>query len=84
MIHCQTRKRGLIDKFFKLGLSVSYNRILSISADITNSLGRQYQNNGFVCPSSLRESLVTLAAVDNIDYNPSTTSVKSSFHGTGI
>ncbi|CAC5423003.1 unnamed protein product [Mytilus coruscus] len=84
MIHCQTRKRGLIDKFFKLGLSVSYTRILSISADITNSLCRQYQNDGFVCPSSLREGLFTLAAVDNIDHNPSATSAKSSFHGTGI
>ncbi|VDI22412.1 Hypothetical predicted protein [Mytilus galloprovincialis] len=32
VIHCQTRKRGLIDKMYKLGLSVSYDRIfISIS-----------------------------------------------------
>ena len=28
MIHAQTRKHGLIDKLFKLGLGVSYDRVL--------------------------------------------------------
>ena len=32
----------------------------------------------------LRSSLFTTAAVDNIDYNPSSATAKDSFHGTGI
>ncbi|CAG2215325.1 unnamed protein product [Mytilus edulis] len=54
VIHCQTRKRGLIDKLYKLGLSVSYDRILSVSASLTNTLCKQYQEDGYVCPPSLR------------------------------
>ena len=37
-----------------------------------------------VCPSNLRLHLFTTAAVDNIDHNPSSTTVHDSFHGTGI
>ncbi|CAG2256073.1 unnamed protein product [Mytilus edulis] len=84
VIHCQTRKRGLIDKLYKLGLSVSYDRILSVSASLTNTLCKQYQEDGYVCPPSLRLGLFTTAAVDNIDHNPSSTTAKDSFHGTGI
>ncbi|CAC5388314.1 unnamed protein product [Mytilus coruscus] len=46
VIHCQTRKRGLIDKMYKLGLSVSYDRILSVSPSLTNTLCKQYQEDG--------------------------------------
>ena len=37
-----------------------------------------------VCPPELKERLFTTAAVDNIDYNPSSTTASGSFHGTGI
>ncbi|CAC5399642.1 unnamed protein product [Mytilus coruscus] len=84
VIHCQTRKRELIDKMYKVGLSVSYDRILSVSASLTNTLCKQYQEDGYVCPPSLRIGLFTTAAVDNIDHNPSSTTAKDSFHGTGI
>lgn len=36
------------------------------------------------CPSILRKGIFTTSAVDNIDHNPSSTTAKSSFHGTGI
>ena len=32
----------------------------------------------------MRHNLFTTAAVDNIDHNPSSTTAKDSFHGTGI
>lgn len=38
MIHTKTRKRGLIDKMFHLGLSVSYDRVLQISTDLGNTI----------------------------------------------
>ena len=32
----------------------------------------------------MRRGLFTIAAVDNIDHNPSSATAKASFHGTGI
>ena len=45
---------------------------------------KQFNNDGVVCPPKLQSSLFTTAAVDNIDYNPSSAMAKDSFHGTGI
>ncbi|CAC5409959.1 unnamed protein product [Mytilus coruscus] len=67
MVHCQTRKRGIMDKLFHLGLSVSYDRVFSVSPYLTKVLSKQYQEDGFVFPSSLKKGLFTTAAVDNID-----------------
>ena len=84
MVHCQTIKRDLVDKLFQLGLSVSYDRVLTISTCVANGLTEQYTEHGVVCPPALRKNLYTTAAVDNIDHNPSATTAKDSFHGTGI
>ena len=84
MVHCQTRKRDLVDKLFHLGLSISYDRVLAISTSLANGLNEQYEEQGVVCPPALRKNLYTTAAVDNIDHNPSATKAKDSFHGTGI
>ena len=35
-------------------------------------------------PTQLRRGLFTAGALDNLDHNPSSTSAKDSFHGTGI
>ena len=37
-----------------------------------------------MCPPKLRCGVFTSAAVDNIDYNPTSSTAKDSFHGTGI
>ena len=37
-----------------------------------------------VCPLNLNCGLFTVGALDNIDYNPSSTTAQGSFHGTGI
>ncbi|KAL9972875.1 hypothetical protein ACROYT_G019259 [Oculina patagonica] len=83
-IHGATRDRSLIDAFFKLGMCISYDRVLSISTDIANSVTTRYEREAVVCPSKLRNGLFTTAAVDNIDHNPSSTTSKDSFHGTAI
>ena len=44
----------------------------------------RYDKDGVVCPSKLRDGIFTIAAVDNIDHNPSSTSRHDSFHGTAI
>jgi hypothetical protein len=65
-------------------MSISYDRLLSISTEITNSVIKRYEREGVICPSKLKEGLLTTAAVDNIDHNPSSTSSHDSFHGTAI
>jgi len=37
-----------------------------------------------VVPIQLRHGLFTISALDNLDHNPSSTTSKGSFHGTGI
>ena len=84
LIHAKTRKRGLIDKMYDLGLSISYDRVLTISKNLGNEVCARYEADHVVCPTNLRCGLFTTSAVDNIDHNPSSTTAQGSFHGTGI
>lgn len=83
-VHSKTRMRGLIDTMFDLGLCISYDRILSISTNLANKVCLIYEEDDVVCPPQLQQGLFTLAAVDNIDHNPSSTTSQGRFHGTGI
>ena len=65
-------------------MCISYDRLLSISTNITNSVIDRYDRDGVVCPSKLRDGIFTTAAIDNIDHNPSSTSSHDSFHGTAV
>ena len=84
LLHNKTRKRDLIDIFFDKGLSVSYDRILQLETDVANSAITSFEQSGVVCPTVLRKDLFTTGNLDNIDHNPSSTSSKTSFHGTAI
>ena len=84
MIHTKTRRRDLVDELYRLGLSVAYDRVLSISSALGDNICRYFQLEGAVCPPKLKGGLFTTGAVDNIDHNPSSTSAQDSFHGTGI
>ena len=67
-----------------MGLCISYDRLLSLSTDIANTVCASYESEGVVCLPKLKSSLFTTAAVDNIDHNPSSTTAQDSFHGTTI
>ncbi|KAK3734698.1 hypothetical protein QZH41_002108 [Actinostola sp. cb2023] len=69
---------------FRMGLSISYDRVMSISTDVANSVCDRFDQEGVVCPPGLRGTLFTTGALDNIDHNPSATTAKDSFHGTAI
>ena len=69
---------------YDLGLSVSYDRVLSISTDLGKGVSRRFEEEKVVCPTNLRKKLFTTAAIANIDHNPSSTTASDSFHGTGI
>ena len=84
LVHAVTRKKTLVDKLYRLGLSISYDRVMQISADLGNGVIAQYEEEGVVCPSKLKKSLFTTGSVDNIDHNTSSHTAKDSFHGTAI
>ena len=84
MLHAHTRKRELVDRLSHLGLSISYDRVLSLSTQIGNTACEQFCREQVVCPSKMRGNVFTTAAVDNIDHNPSSTTAKESFHGTAV
>ena len=84
LIHAKTRSRSLIDTLYNLGLCVSYDRLMSIFTDLSNTVCSLYHNNQVVCPPQLSKKVFTCGAVDNIDHNPSSTTAHDSFHGTAI
>ena len=83
-IHSLTRSRTLITRLYQLGLSVSYDRILEIEDWLATSVSERFEEDNCVCPANLRTGLFSVAALDNIDHNPSSTTASSSFHGTSI
>jgi len=84
LIHGCTRNKTIIDKLYQLGICISYDRFLRLSSDLANAVCQYYIEKEVVCPPELKGGLFTTAAVDNIDYNPSSTTASGSFHGTGI
>ena len=83
-VHAVTRSKTLVDTLFHLGLYISYDRVLQIQPDIANGVCQRYEMEKVVCPPNMPCGLFTIAAVDNIDHNPSSATAKDSFHGTGI
>eukprot|EP00112_Aurelia_sp_Birch-Aquarium-sp1_P002960 Seg1330.2 transcript_id=Seg1330.2/GoldUCD/mRNA.D3Y31 product="hypothetical protein" protein_id=Seg1330.2/GoldUCD/D3Y31 len=67
-----------------LGLSVSYDRVLEIENTMVRSLCTKFDEEGVVCPPNLAKSAFTTSAYDNLDHDPSSTTAKEAFHGTGI
>ena len=82
--HAKTRKRELVDILHGLGLSISYDRVLSLSNMMGNRVCRQYQEEGVICPPKLRFGITTGIEMDNIDVDPRSTTSMGSLHGTGI
>ena len=84
MLHAHTRKKELVDRLSHLGMCISYDRVLRLSADIGSRVCEQFHREQVVCPPKFRGSVFTSAAVDNIHHNPSSTTSREFFHGTGI
>ena len=43
MMQAETRKKGLVDKLFSLGLSISYDRVLRLSTEMGNQACQLFQ-----------------------------------------
>ena len=79
-----TRSKGIVEKLEKLGLSVSYNRVIQVERMLAHNVCEQFKSDGVVCPPALKHGLYTVGAIDNIDHNPTSTSANGSLHGTAI
>ncbi len=51
---------------------------------LASAVSKQYKDQGVVCPVNIRINVYEVGALDNIDYNPSSTTSKDTFHGTAI
>jgi hypothetical protein len=67
-------------------LCISYGRLRQLSTDISNSVIALWEKEGVVFSSQATKRVFTTGGIENIDYNPSSTSAKSQsiLHGTGI
>lgn len=83
-IHTLTRSKKIVNNLYRLGISISYARIIVLENLLASAVCKQYEEEGLVCPSHLQKGLFTVGALDNIDHNSSSTTAQGSFHGTGI
>ena len=83
-IYAVTRSKSLVNALFNLGISISCDHFLKLTAEIADGVCKHFEMDGIVCPSKMRYRVFTTAAVDNINYNPCSTTSNESFHGTGF
>lgn len=84
-LHSQTRSKKLVQLLYEKCLSVSYKRVLNIEVSVAHVIAQNARaNSNIVCPTNLRQHIFTVAALDNLDHNPTSRTATSSFHGTGI
>jgi len=76
MLHAHTRKKELIDKLSHLGVCITCDRVLSLSAEMGNCVCSFHRDENVVCPPMMRGNVFTTGAVD---HNPSSTTAKNSF-----
>ena len=83
-LYSTVRSRTLIDHLFQLGLCISYDRILSITKSLYESLRETFHKHCIFLPGNLRKGCFVVSVKDNIDKNASVNLAPSHFHGTGI
>ena len=83
-MHQKIRSKKLIMQLYYMGISISYDRVLDLEDKIASSVCEQCEEDGVVSPICLKKGLFTVGAINNLDYNPTSTTSQSSFHGTGI
>ena len=66
MLHAQTRKRELVDRLFHLGLSIPYDRIFRLTAQMGSNICEQFSREQVVCPPKLHGNVFTTAAAKGV------------------
>ena len=83
-VYSKTREKKIIEKLYSNGICISYDPVIEIENNITKDLCQKYKEAEIFCPPCLYSDLFTCAEIDNIDHNSSSSTSKSSFHGTSI
>ena len=83
-IYSTVRSKDLIDHFFNIGLCVSYDRVLEISRELSDTLLRRYNEYKVFTPTPLKKNIFTIIAKDNIDHNATSSTAVKHYHGTSM
>ena len=84
-VHQAVRSKQLINMLHGFGMSVDYNRILRVEAQIEASvLKRMELNNGLYILPDVVLGRHVFFAVDNVDFAEDTPDGKNTFHGTAM
>lgn len=76
-VDIQTRKRELVGTL--LGMSISYDRVVSISTEIGKSVCRRFEEDVVWCSIELQEGLFQTSAIRNIGDNPNSNTAQGYF-----
>ena len=83
-IYVLTRSKTLIECLHKLGICISYARVLDITKDISENMLYQYQQDGVFLPSILKKYVFTMIAKDNVDINAKSSTAFKHLHATSV
>ena len=83
-IYSTVRSRTLIQYLLELGICISYDRILSITKFVYESLRSNFARHGIFLPTNLRKGCFVVQVKDNINKNATANLVQSHYHGTSI
>ena len=84
LVPSRTRSKDLVSTLYRVGLSVSYDYVLGLSADLGNTAISHFKIIKTVCPPKLNIGVFTTSALDNINHDRTAKGAQGSFHGTGI
>jgi hypothetical protein len=78
-LHAHDRQKDIINIFHGFGISVSYDRVMSLRKTFAQAVSKQWADDGVVVPTNTRRGVFVTGAVDNIDE-----SGRYEFHGTAM
>ena len=84
-IHQAIRSKDVVNFLNGFGMSVEYNRLLRVEAQIEASvLQMMGQNDGVYLPPDIVQGRHVFFAVDNVDFAEDTHDGKRTLHGTAM
>ena len=63
-IHQLTRSKKLIEQLYRMGICISYDRVMEIEDWIATSTCERFKEDGVASPACLRKGLFTVGALE--------------------
>ena len=83
-LHGDARLKHQIQNAHRLGLSVSYDRVMEVKLQVANAVCKRHAEDRVILPTNLRLCVFTTHDVDNLDSNKTGNLSRGDFHGTCI